>query len=125
MKTEDANHFLLCNQNIEKWESLVENLKETYEKDHTNPCIRILVNRALKNLPMEKTKEEHKGIDWTPYQSLMKQQTAIGWEKIKCGRFETEWSKNQRKYSATIHKKAGLINTGWEEYYNKSGITPN
>ena len=103
-QTEDAKHFLTCNRNIEKWESLVENLQETYKKEQIDPCIRILINRALLNLPMDKTEEDHKDINWTPYQRLIQQQTTIGWEQIKYGRYGKEWSKIQRRYSEKMHQ---------------------
>ena len=56
-KKEDAKQFLICDQNIEKWESLVENLKEIYKKEHIDPCIRILINRALKTFPWKRPKK--------------------------------------------------------------------
>eukprot|EP00957_Ditylum_brightwellii_P040556 3069380-Ditylum_brightwellii.AAC.1 len=62
-KEENAAHFLTCSQNIEQWSSLVDNPRETYDQENLDPCIQILINMALKNLPMETIKRKHSEID--------------------------------------------------------------
>eukprot|EP00957_Ditylum_brightwellii_P160954 12254827-Ditylum_brightwellii.AAC.1 len=61
---------------------------------------------------MDKTEQDHNDIDCTPYQSLMKQQTTIGWEQINMDDLEQNGAKTKENIVNKCIKKERTTHTG-------------
>ena len=98
MDKETAAHFRVCNQNIEKWEEVQEELSKAYKTYNVDPMLRILINRIVHNKDMSSPRHHIPIVVWKRYRTLCHQQQKIGWCQILLGRWALEWNKLQRLY---------------------------
>ena len=102
-----------CSHNKESWPDLCELLKPIYKKNNIDPILRILINAGVKMTTITEEKLKHGGINWDPYNKLIKQQNGIGWHMIRYRRFAIEWDKLQKRYKTNLLTPKKHYNRYW------------
>lgn len=101
---ETFEHRKKCEEHQEKWEDIIEPLSTIYQKHKVDPIIHILLNRLIVDpeMKIEEIVKDHPEMEFGHCDSIIRDQTKIGWKQLRYRRWSFKWSAFQYIYESWL-----------------------